>query len=62
MAHTPEEWSLDEFRAKHKSGLSIWTGNGVFGYHIEKPEYHDLDLFARFKLHSALKTMKKKTS
>ena len=54
MERNPDDWRLDEFHAFHKGGVKIWIGNGVFGYHIEKPEYQELGLIERFKLHQQI--------
>ena len=65
MARKPNDWRLDEFHAHHKSGMKIWIGNGVFGYHIEKPEYQEIGLIEKFKLLRQLKLLlleNKKTS
>jgi hypothetical protein len=37
--------------------VKIWIGNGVFGYHIEKPEYQEIGLIEKFKLHRQLKLL-----
>ena len=57
MACNPYDWRLDEFHAHHKSGVKIWIGNGVFSYHIEKPEYQEIGLIEKFKLHRQLKLL-----
>ena len=57
MARNPDDWRLDEFHAHHKSEVKIWIGNGVFGYHIEKPEYQEIGLIEKFKLHRQLKLL-----
>ena len=57
MARNPGDWKLDKFRAQHKSGVKIWIGNSFFGYHIEKPEYQELGLIEKFKLHQQLKLL-----
>jgi hypothetical protein len=57
MARNPDDWRLDEFHAHHKSGVNIWIGNGVFGYHIEKPQYQEIGLIDKFKLHRQLKLL-----
>ena len=57
MARNPDDWRLDEFHAHHKSGVKIWIGNGVFSYHIEKPEYQEIGLIEKFKLHRQLKLL-----
>ena len=64
MAGNPDDWRLDEFHAHHKSGVKIWIGNGVFSYHIEKPEYQEIGLIEKFKLLRQLKLLleNKKTS
>ena len=60
MARNPDDWRLDEFHAQHKSGVKIWIGNSVFGYHIEKPKFQELGLIERLKLHQQLKLLFKK--
>ena len=64
MAGNPDDWRLDEFHAYHKSGVKIWSGNGVYSYHIEKPEYQEIGLIEKFKLLRQLKRLleNKKTS
>ena len=57
MARNPYDWRLDEFHAHHKSGVKIWIGNGVYSYHIEKPEYQEIGLIEKFKLHRQLKLL-----
>ena len=57
MACNPNDWRLDEFHAHHKSGVKIWIGNGVYSYHIEKPEYQEIGLIEKFKLHRQLKLL-----
>ena len=57
MARNPDDWRLDEFHAHHKSGVKIWIGNGVFSYHIEKPEYQEIGLIEKFKLYRQLKLL-----
>ena len=57
MARNPDDWRLDEFHAHHKSGVKIWIGNGVYSYHIEKPEYQEIGLIEKFKLHRQLKLL-----
>jgi hypothetical protein len=37
--------------------VNIWIGNGVFGYHIEKPQYQEIGLIDKFKLHRQLKLL-----
>ena len=58
MERNPEGWHLDEFRARHVGGVSIWLGGGILGYHIEKPEYQELGLRDRFRLHKVIKTLR----
>ena len=57
MAGNADDWRLDEFHAHHKSGVKIWIGNGVFSYHIEKPEYQEIGLIEKFKLQRQLKLL-----
>ena len=57
MDRNPDDWRLDGFHAHHKSGVKIWIGTGVFGYHIEKPEYQEIGLIEKFKLHRQLKLL-----
>ena len=57
MAGNPDDWRLDEFHAHHKSGVKIWIGNGVFSYHIEKPEYQEIGLIEKFKLQRQLELL-----
>ena len=59
MSRNPEDWKFDEFRARHKNGVTIWIGSGVFGYHVEKPEYQEISLIERFKLHQQIKKIRK---
>ena len=57
MARNPDDWRLDEFHAHHKNGVKIWIGNGVFGYHFEKPEYQENGLIEKYKLQRQLKLL-----
>ena len=41
-------------------GVSIWLGGGILGYHIEKPEYQELGLRGRFRLHKHIKTLRER--
>ncbi len=59
MTRNPKDWKFDEFRACHKSGVTIWIGSGIFGYHVEKPEYQEIGIIERFKLHQQIKKFKK---
>ena len=60
MARNPDDWRLDQFHALHKSGVKIWIGNSFFGYHIEKPQFQELSLIEKFKLHRQLKQLLEK--
>ena len=55
----PEEWHLDEFYLKHKSGLKIWIGNGFTNYHITKPNYQELTWTEKFRLRKAINSFNK---
>ena len=57
MARNPDDWRVDDFHALHKSGVKIWIGNGLFGYHLEKPEYQEIGFFEKFKLHKEIKLL-----
>ena len=57
-----EDWEIDSLRAIHKSGLKIWIGNGLLGYHIEKPAYQELGWFEKYKLHRQIKHLIKNQS
>jgi hypothetical protein len=57
MARKPDDWRLDDFHALHKSGVKIWIGNGLFGYHLEKPEYQEIGFLEKFKLHQQIKLL-----
>ena len=54
MKKDPESWSVDQFWAKHKSGVAVWIGNGLLSCHIEKPTYLELSFFNRIKLYRAI--------
>ena len=58
MRRKPDEWRMDDFQVRHRSGISIWIGNGVSNYHIKKPHFQDLSWSERLKLRKALKEMK----
>ena len=58
MRRKPEEWRMDEFHLRHRSGISIWIGNGISNYHIKKPNHQDLSWGERLKLRKALKELK----
>jgi len=60
MACKPEDWKLDDFHATHRSGLKIWIGNGLIGYHIKKPKYQELSWIEKYKLHRGIKLLTKK--
>jgi len=60
MACNPEDWRLDSFHAFHKNGLKIWIGNGLIGYHIEKPTYQELSWIEKYKLHIQIKQLTNK--
>ena len=60
MACNPDDWRLDEFHAQHKRGVKIWIGNGLFGYHLEKPEYQEIDFIDKIKLHKQIKLLQEK--
>ncbi|MDP7157674.1 MAG: hypothetical protein QGF03_11090 [SAR324 cluster bacterium] len=60
MERKPEDWHVDNFRARHMGGVSIWLGGGILGYHIEKPEYQELGLRGRFRLHKHIKTLRER--
>ena len=57
MARNPNDWRLDDFHALHKSGVKIWIGNGLWGYHLEKPEYQEIGFFEKLKLHQQIKLL-----
>ena len=57
MARNPNDWRLDDFHARHKSGVKIWIGNGLFGYHLEKPEYQEIGFIEKFKLYQQIKLL-----
>ena len=58
MRRKPDEWRMDDFHVRHRSGISIWIGNGISNYHIKKPHHQDLSWGERLKLHKALKELK----
>lgn len=60
MERKPEDWHVDQFRARHAGGVSIWLGGGILGYHIEKPEYQELGLRDRFRLHKLIKALRER--
>jgi hypothetical protein len=37
--------------------VKIWIGNGLFGYHLEKPEYQEIGFLEKFKLHQQIKLL-----
>ena len=57
MSRNPADWKLDKYHALHKSGVKIWIGNGLYSYHIEKPEYQELGLIERFRLYKQIKLL-----
>ena len=59
MECNSEDWKIDNYHAIHRSGVKIWIGNGILGYHIEKPTYQDLGWIDKFKLHKQIKNLKK---
>ncbi len=62
MERNPEDWHLDDFRARHRGGVSIWLGGGILGYHIEKPQYQEFGLRDRFRLHKHIKALRTRQS
>ena len=58
MQRNPNHWRIDQFRAIHRSGVRIWIGNGLWGYHIEAPNYYEPSLRERLKLRRLLKQLK----
>ena len=60
MSSNPEDWRLDNFHAIHRNGLKIWIGNGLVGYHIEKPKYQELSWYEKFKIQKQIKILTKK--
>ena len=58
MRRKPDEWRMDDFHLRHRSGISIWIGNGISNYHIKKPNHQDLSWSERLKLRKALKELK----
>ena len=59
MAYNPADWTLDQYRALHKSGVRIWIGNGLLSYHIEKPKYQEISFPEKLKLHKQIKLLNK---
>ena len=57
MSRNPTDWKINKFHALHKSGVKIWIGNGLYSYHIEKPEYQELSLIERLRLHKQIKQL-----
>ncbi|MGA1598517.1 MAG: hypothetical protein ACO4AU_05650 [bacterium] len=57
LERKPDEWRVDEFWARHQSGVTLWIGNGFLGYHVEKPEYQEFGLLERIRLHKAVKAL-----
>ncbi len=58
MNNKPQEWRMDEYWARHQSGVALWIGSGVFGYHVEKPEYQEFGWTEKFRLHKAVQALK----
>ena len=59
MSRNPDHWRINDFHAIHKSGVKIWIGNGLLGYHLEKPQYQEIGFFEKLKLHQQLKILNK---
>jgi hypothetical protein len=57
MARNPHQWRMDSFRLMHRNGVKIWIGNGLFGYHVEKPHYYEPNLREKWRLHKAIKAL-----
>ena len=36
----PEEWTLDEYRATHKSGICLWIANGAWFFDFDSVDAH----------------------
>ena len=62
MSRNPADWKLDKYHALYKSGFKILIGNGLYSYHIEKPEYQELGLIERFRLHKQIKLLTQNNS
>ena len=62
MSRNPGDWKINKFHALDKSGVKIWIGNGLYSYHIEKPEYQELGLIERFRLHKQIKLLTENNS
>ncbi len=60
MTRKPEEWRVDRYRARHRSGVSIWIGNGLINYHVEPPHAQELSWRERLKLRKALEILREK--
>ena len=48
---------MDRYHAKHRSGVSIWIGNGITNYHVQEPNYQAISWSNRLKLRKALKKL-----
>ena len=57
MSRNPSDGKRNKYHALHKSGVKIWIGNGLYSFHIEKPEYQELGLIERFRLHKQIKLL-----
>ena len=62
ITKTEDEWLMDDFHLRHRSGISIWIGNGISNYHIKIPQHQDLSWGERLKLRKALKELKEQLS
>lgn len=58
MDRNPQHWHLDQFRATHRNGMRIWIGNGLFGFHVEKPNYYEPTFREKLQLRKALQRLR----
>lgn len=53
-------WKFDRYRARHKSGISYWIGNGIFFFNVEDGETPTLGFINWIMLFFWLKWAKNK--
>lgn len=49
-----DEWEVDEYRARHESGVSIWIANGLFFLYIDKPTHRGFSLIEKIRIQRAI--------
>ena len=56
----PSSWTQDSHYLTRKDGLQIWTGSGLFFYHISNPTTLSLTWWEKWCLSQAIKEWQKR--